>query len=271
MQAEKKLLALNAVLAVKKPSGPSSSQVVQTVKSILMKHYISEDISKKEWNNIFRRFRVGHGGTLDPMADGVLVIGINSGCKELASFLKCSKTYIASAKFGFHYDTLDITGTLLSVDQDLKYIDKTSLENACSKWVGRDLMQKPPSFSAIRLNGKRAYEIARNCTRASHASENLINQPAASKLKCEEPVEMQARPVTIYSIEILRIDHPFVSMKFEVSGGTYIRSLIRDIAIEIGTVATMSSLSRTAQGRFSLTDAVEIEKITENLYPINAA
>ena len=202
---------------------------------------------------MFRKFKVGHGGTLDPLASGVLVIGLGEGCRRLTDFLKGSKSYRATAKFGLHYDTLDITGKLLFTDKNPPLLTRQALEEACSKWVG-DILQKPPAYSALKINGKRAYEISRQ--RSIEANEEGENDAPGSNM---EPIDMPARPIKVYGIKVEEVSGDVVVFRMDVGGGAYVRSLIRDIAKELGTVAVMTDLTRTKQGAFSLSEVLEIE------------
>lgn len=246
------LAALNGVFAVRKPAGPSSAQLVEQVKTALLRRFAG----KRDFKQASRKLKVGHGGTLDPMASGVLVVGVNAGCRRLGEFLAGSKTYVAEALFGTHYDTLDTTGTLLRTDGTLTAIDSDKLDAACRKWTGK-VMQRPPAFSAIRINGKRAYELAREASSKRPREENDD--------KGEEEMEMRERPVTVYSITVLSIEFPRVRFEMDVSGGTYVRSLIRDIAAEMGTVAAMAALERTKQGSFVMADAIDLEQVPDRI------
>ena len=247
----KMLSGLNGVFAVNKPAGISSAAVVSRVKHYIMSNF---KLVVKERSKLFKRLKVGHGGTLDPLASGVLVIGMGDGCKQLANFLKGPKSYRATAKFGLHYDTLDITGNLLFTDKNPPALSNQKLEEACKKWVG-EILQKPPAYSALKINGKRAYEISRKKTRKATEDMEDNNIPPTEL----EPIDMPARPVKVYSIEVEKIEDDMVVFKMDVGGGVYVRSLIRDIAKELGTVAVMTDLTRTRQGTFSLPKALEIE------------
>lgn len=249
-----KLLSFNHVFAVYKPSGPSSSSVVEMIKKSLIKRFYP-DAPKSFLKSVNKKFKVGHGGTLDPLASGILVIGINHGCKKMDEYLRGPKEYIANALFGVHYDTLDVTGRLISEDFNLKMIEESLLNQACLKWTG-NIMQKPPSFSAIRVNGERAYKLARD---KAQALQNLNSEGS------KELLDLPPRPVIVYSIQIIKIEGKKVFFSFKVGGGTYVRSLIRDIAASMGTVATMETLERTVQGDFTLDKTSEISESIDTL------
>lgn len=225
--------SLDGVFGVWKPSGPSSAKIVETIK-----HEICSSIrDPKEKRHIFKSLKVGHGGTLDPLAEGVLVIGIGKGCKKLGGYLHGSKKYIATAVFGKHYDTLDISGKLLFEDSSIKPVIFEQLESICSKWIG-EITQIPPAFSAVHINGRRAYEIARELRNST------------SSLSNSDKLSLSPRKVVVHSIQILDINFPEVTFEFHVGGGTYIRSLIHDIARELETYASLKSLIRVKQGIF---------------------
>lgn len=209
----------DGVFAVWKPIGKTSADIVASVKKEIIKSLLDKKLA--------RSVKVGHGGTLDPMAEGILVIGVGKSCKQLADFLKCKKEYVAGAIFGKSYDTLDTTGKVIAQDPEPVEFTADDLQKSCSKWVG-EVAQLPPDFSAIRINGKRAYELAR--------------EGIAPALK--------SRNVTVDSIEIVDFCFPTANFRMKVGGGTYVRSLIRDIAADLKTYGAMSALVRTKQGPF---------------------
>ena len=242
------LPTLNGVFAVRKPPGISSAAAVSQVKN----HIINSSCLKdKQRSLLFKKLKVGHGGTLDPMASGVLVIGLGEGCKKLAAYLSGSKIYKATAIFGLHYDTLDITGKLLFTDSKIK-LDCDSLVAACGKWTG-NIMQRPPAFSAIHIKGERAYNIAREL------SKELCTNRNESTSESLELIEIPARPVFVQEIKILNTEENIAEFEMHVGGGVYVRSLIRDIAADIGTVGVMSNLTRTCQGIFRLESDLVIQ------------
>ncbi|MBR3660735.1 MAG: tRNA pseudouridine(55) synthase TruB [Bacilli bacterium] len=177
--------------------------------------------------------KVGHAGTLDPIATGLLVIGIGKGTKILDLLTVDNKEYIAVVKMGIQTDTLDITGTILE-ELDEFYITKEDIDNTLKKFIG-SYEQTIPKYSALKINGKRLYEYARN----------------------NEEVELPKRKVTIFDITLLDIDLENKEFKFKVlvSKGTYIRSLIDDIGKMLNIPMTMKDLVRTKCGRFKLEDS----------------
>ncbi len=182
----------------------------------------------------------GHMGTLDPMASGVLPIGIGNACRLFDYFLDKHKVYAAKFKFGVDYDTLDTTGSCLS---DGGRIPSTSeIEQVLPQFTGK-IMQIPPRYSAKSINGVRGYKLARA---------GVDFEPAAKQ-------------VDIYSIRLIsQDDNGEFSFEIECGGGTYIRSLGRDIAAKLGTVAAMSSLVRLSSGIFSVENSVKTEQLNQD-------
>lgn len=178
--------------------------------------------------------KVGHAGTLDPIAKGLLVIGIGKGTKILDLLTMNTKEYIATSKIGIETDTLDISGNILNKTNDFS-LKREELINTLNSFIG-SYYQEVPKYSAVKINGKKLYEYARN---------NLdINLPK--------------RLITIYKIELLEFTENEFTFKVLVSKGTYIRSLIRDIGIKLNLPMTMKELIRTKSGKFNLSDSYEI-------------
>lgn len=209
---------MNGVLVINKPKKVTSRDVVNEI------------------CRIFNTKKVGHTGTLDPIATGVLVICIGKATK-LVELLTCNdKEYIASVKIGILTDTLDVTGKVIK-KQDNK-ISKEELEKVLNTFIGK-YNQEVPLYSAVKINGKKLYEYARN----------------------NENVELPKRKVEIKKIELLSFNKDSYSFKVTVSKGTYIRSLIKDINDKLGIIGTMSSLIRIRQGKFKIEDSYTIEDI----------
>lgn len=295
---DKKLTGLNGVFAVFKPAGETSARTIDRLKNTLIRQALGPSASNKQlFKRLSRQIKVGHGGTLDPMATGVLVVGLNSGCKELGKYLTGSKSYIAEARFGEHYDTLDRTGKLLQRDEGWEEAVK-GVPEIIPKFIGEVVMQVPPAFSAIHVNGKRAYEIARKESEtgednksaggpaAANDSESAnedatanndvadANPPVTSDVTSaavqpqkEASFDIPARPVAIHSITYTPLFLPTFRLSVSCGGGCYIRSLIRDIAAEVGTLAHMTELERVKQGIFTtemcLREWNDLEKIEQ--------
>ena len=207
----------------------------------------SKDMTSRDVVNIIsRKFntkKVGHTGTLDPIASGVLVVAIGKYTKLVDIITSEKKEYIATMKLGVLTDTLDTTGIVLdkkdynfSKDELLKVLEsfKTTY------------LQEVPKYSAVKINGKKLYEYARN---------NI-------------DIELPKREVTIYDIELLEYNNDTIKFRCEVSKGTYIRSLIRDIASKLNTYASMSDLIRTKQGIFSINDSYSLDDINNDKYSL---
>ena len=192
--------------------------------------------------------KVGHTGTLDPMATGVLVLCIGQGLKLCEMLTNHDKEYIAGVILGIETDTLDMDGTILStttVD-----IEKEKIIDVVNSFIG-SYMQEVPKYSAVKVNGKKLYEYARN---------NI-------------DVKIPSKMVNIYDIELLDdieyLDGKiYFKIKTKVSKGTYIRSLVRDIGIKLGVPAVMNSLVRTEQGNFKINEACSINDIKNNNFKI---
>jgi len=211
---------MNGIIIINKPKGITSRDVVD------------ELVRKFEYK------KIGHAGTLDPIATGVLIVGIGDGTKLLSDLTNDDKEYIAEFKLGIQTDTLDITGKI--ANQSNKVTTLKEIEQVIRKWP-RVYEQEVPKYSAVKISGKRAYELARD----------------------NNSFEMPKRVVNIYELELLECKDDVVQIRTLVSKGTYIRSLINDIGIKLGTYATMTNLIRTSQGKFKLSDAKELEQISE--------
>jgi len=218
------------------------------------KGYTSHDVVAK-MRGILRIKKIGHTGTLDPDAEGVLPVCIGKATKLVDLITNKDKTYEAVLKLGITTDTQDITGTVLTRKDVTVTIPE--IEEAIRSYIG-EYMQLPPMYSAIKVNGKKLYELARQ----------------------GKEVERKRRKVYIHDIRILKIDalQHEVSMSVDCGKGTYIRTLLHDIGETLGCGGTMKSLTRTAVGDFHLKDAYklsEIEKMVHNeqintiVYPID--
>lgn len=189
--------------------------------------------------------KVGHTGTLDPMAKGVLVIAVNKALKLVDDITSLNKEYIAEVTLGIKTDTLDITGNVLETEE-IRSINKESIEEVLNSFIGEYNM-KVPIYSAVKVNGKKLYEYARE----------------------GKQVELPMKKVVINSIELLRINQNKFTFKCNVSKGTYIRSLINDICKKLDVIGCMSDLIRTKQGKFYIEDAIGLDDINENTKLIN--
>ncbi|NPA38149.1 MAG: tRNA pseudouridine(55) synthase TruB [Chlorobi bacterium] len=220
------------VLFIDKPIKWTSFDVVNKIR-FLLKRYLG-----------IKKIKVGHAGTLDPLATGLVIVCTGKFTKKIEEYQGMPKEYIAEISFGATTPTYD-----LESEPDEKYpfehITKEMLLNALDRFTG-EIEQTPPAYSAIKIKGRKAYELARN----------------------GDKVEMKSRKVTIYDIELLDYSLPVAKVKVKCSKGTYIRSLAYDIGKELKSGAYLSGLRRTQIGSYSVDDAIgimEFERlITEN-------
>ena len=209
------------------------------------KDYTSRDvvnIVSKEFNTK----KVGHTGTLDPLATGVLVLTIGEATKISELLVATYKEYIAEITLGIKTDTYDITGNILE-EKEVK-LEKDELINTLKKFQTR-YMQEVPIYSAVKVNGKKLYEYARN----------------------NEEVELPKKEVDIKELELLEFEEKRFKVRCLVSKGTYIRSLINDICNDLNVIGTMSNLQRTKQGRFNIKNCFKIEAKNKKLISIKDA
>lgn len=208
------------LFAVNKPTGISSNGLLNKIRKLAN--------TKK----------VGHGGTLDPLASGVLVVAIGrESTKKLTGSIRGSKEYIAEVYLGATSTTDDEEGEKKIIKVN-KIPSKEEIENSLKNFIG-DIMQRPPIFSALKVKGKRAYEYAR----------------AGKDLK------LDARPVKISNIEILKYEYPILEIRVESGSGVYIRSLARDIGENLKTGAYLKNLTRTKVGNFDIKEAILAEDL----------
>ena len=217
---------MNGIIAVKKEKGYTSRDVVNCI------------------GGMFHTKKVGHTGTLDPMATGVLVVCMGECLKLVELLTNHDKEYVATVRLGIETDTLDITGNVLKEDSNV-VVDDDMLDNVLKKFVG-NIKQMVPIYSSVKVNGKKLYEYARS----------------------GEAVEVPVRDTFVYDLKLIsRNGNEFV-IWCHVSKGTYIRSLVRDIGYALGTYATLISLDRTSLGNVSLKDAYSIDDIEKGNYSL---
>lgn len=224
------------VFAVFKPAGLTSAAVTNAIKRVLLPP--SQELSVSEYRAAWRNLKVGHGGTLDKQAEGVLVIGIGEDCKRLRQFLLGDKCYECIGELGRSTDTYNTEGSITS-EKPFTHIQIEDFENVLKTFQG-DVMQIPPVYSAIKRGGKRLSDLARQGV-------------------CVSP---PPRLVTIHSISLLSLQLPHFSLSVSCSSGTYIRSLIHDIGQKLGSAAHMVYLCRTKQGPFLEENALREHKWT---------
>lgn len=215
----------NGLLLIDKPEGYSSFRVVSVVRGILRKASGQKNI------------KVGHSGTLDPAAAGLLVLAIGKYTKKMPHLIKKPKEYLVEMTLGSVSSTGDKEGEISKINSNNP--TKDELRHALIKYSGK-LMQVPPKFSAIKINGQRAYKLARK----------------------GEDFTPTARPIEIFGNKLVSYDYPVAVFKSHVSSGTYIRTLVEDLGNFLGTGAYMSNLRRTKVGDFILDDAITINDIS---------
>ena len=216
---------MSGIIIVDKPKDYTSRDIV---------NIISRELHEK---------RVGHTGTLDPLATGVLVVCIGKYTKLVDRLTSLNKEYIAEIKLGVETDTLDITEKKKKKEE--VSVTKEQILRVFSKFIGEYQMEVP-LYSAIKVNGKKLYEYARN----------------------GEEVKLPIKKVHIYELELLSYQSDIITFRCKVEKGTYIRSLIRDITKSLGVVGTMNNLVRIKQGNFKIEEACSLEDIQNHHYQI---
>lgn len=235
---------MNGFLNIDKPQGLTSRSVVDHINRLLRERGLTRATLPK----------VGHAGTLDPMATGVLVVAIGHATRLIELVQSRPKTYLGTFLFGKRSDTDDVAGQVVEGDTArASSITRTELDVALDGFRGR-IEQVPPAFSAVRVAGRRAYKLARR----------------------GEVVEIPAKTVEIHRLAVIRFEPPELTLDIECGSGTYIRSLGRDLGERLGCGAVMSSLVRTRIGSFEQRNAISIsdftaESVVSELLPCAAA
>lgn len=211
------------MLLIDKPLEWTSFDVVNFIRSFLRKMY-----------NL-KKLKVGHAGTLDPLATGLLIICTGKKTKQIDTYQGMDKVYIGSMHFGATTPSYD-GETEVSQKYDISDIETGSLHEASKRFVG-NIDQIPPAYSAIKVGGKRSFDLARK----------------------NKSVELKSRKVTISSFDLVNIDLPKIDFSVECSKGTYIRSLVNDFGHSLGKGAYLTNLRRTQIGKFNVKDAFTLE------------
>lgn len=231
-------MGLNGLLNVNKPPGCSSFSIVAGVRRLSGER------------------RVGHAGTLDPAASGVLPICLGQATRVAEYLMEYPKEYLAGIELGLSTDTYDGEGRIIARGV-LHNISRTMIEDALRAFMG-DIIQVPPAFSAVKINGRKSYALAR----AGRA------------------VTLQPRRVHIHDIEIIAFDLPYLKLRISCSKGTYIRSLANDLGVNLGCHAYLKDLERTSYGPFKIAGAVtpgqlheaaEEGRLEQLLFPLDFA
>lgn len=215
---------MDGIIVVNKPKGCTSHDIVYKVKKIT-------------------NSKVGHTGTLDPMATGVLPLLIGKGTLCSKYLINHDKIYQAKIQLGQKTDTADAEGEVVE-EQEVGNLSEVGIKQILNTFIGKQ-EQMPPMYSAIKVNGKKLYEYARK----------------------GQTVEIQPRQIEIYDIKLMELDKKNNQLQFQVScsKGTYIRSLCEDIAKRLGTVGYMCELNRVQVGDFNISNSVTVEELQENI------
>ena len=211
---------MDGIVIVDKPQGWTSQDVVSKLRGV------------------YKTRRIGHGGTLDPLATGVLPVFVGRATRGVEFFEHAEKTYETVLRLGVTTDTEDITGT--TVEEKPVAVTREQLEGVLQQFRG-DILQVPPMYSAIKINGQKLYDLARK----------------------GKEVERQARPVTIYKLECLSFDGAAARLLVHCSKGTYIRTLCKDIGAALGCGGCMEQLRRVSAGSYTLEQAVSLQALIE--------
>ena len=215
---------IDGIIVLNKPKGYTSHDIVAKAKKVLNK-------------------KVGHTGTLDPNATGVLPLLVGQGTKLSAYLIEHDKEYIATLKLGEKRDTADSEGSVIEKRPiDYTLLQEEKVAQVLNSFLGEQ-EQIPPMYSAIKLNGKKLYEYARK----------------------NEKIELKPRRINIYAIELIYIEKDTIVFKVQCSKGTYIRSLCENIAEKLDTVGYMQELKRTRVGTFDIQNSITIDELEKNI------
>jgi tRNA pseudouridine55 synthase len=244
-------------IVIDKPVGPGSTNIVGAVKRALRE-------------GGYAKVKVGHGGTLDPLASGVLPIALGEATKLAGRMLDADKVYEFAIGFGAETDTLDLEGTVIATSE--KRPTLAEIEAVLPSFTG-PIEQVPPAYSALKVDGKRAYDLARAGEEVKLASRQVTVHslkilPGTGRGTVRSTVEGSPPPGPLHHDASRRGPPPrsgedFVTLEARVSKGTYIRSLARDIARALGTVGQVAMLRRTKAGPFTLASAISLDKLGE--------
>ena len=215
---------MNGIVIVDKPQGWTSQDVTARLR------------------RVYATRRIGHGGTLDPMATGVLPVFVGRATRGVEFFEHAEKTYETLLLLGRTTDTQDVTGTVLA--EKAVHLSSADIEEVLPRFRG-DILQVPPMYSALKVNGKKLYELARK----------------------GQEVERQPRPITVFELTNLGFDGIRLSLRVRCSKGTYIRTLCQDIGDALGCGGCMEALRRVRAGEYGIEDAVPLEQLLESETP----
>lgn len=234
---------MGKILLIDKEAGWTSFDVVAKVRSALRKQSTINNQQtngqKPKASSARTKVRVGHAGTLDPFATGLLIVLTGDETKNQDKYMKLPKEYEATLRLGYESTTGDPEG-VLTQSKKLKVKSKKEVEETLKQFIG-EINQVPPKYSAIKIKGKKAYELARE----------------------GKKFELKPRIVILYSIEVQSYKFPELSIKVRCSSGTYIRTLAEDIGKALGCGAYLTALRRTKIGSYSVDDALTVDKFNE--------
>ena len=215
---------MNGIVIIDKPEGWTSQDVTARLR------------------RVFNTRRIGHGGTLDPMATGVLPVFVGRATRGVEFFEHAEKTYETVLRLGITTDTEDISGTVLS-EQDA-FVTASQLETVLQNFRG-DIMQVPPMYSALKVNGQKLYDLARK----------------------GKTVERQPRPVTIHELTLISMEADGIRLRVRCSKGTYIRTLCKDIGQALGCGGCMAALRRVSAGEYTIEESIPLQTLLETEEP----
>lgn len=210
----------NGIILIDKPASMTSFGVVARIRRVLSAH-------------MGKKVKVGHTGTLDPFATGLMILVIGPECKNAGMYSKLDKIYDATIRLGQVSSTGDPEGEITDISN--RQPSKTEIEQVFSKFTG-EISQRPPIYSAIKINGQRAYDLARS----------------------GKQVDMPMRQITIYSLDLINYSYPEIKIRVHVSSGTYIRSLATDIGESLGVGAYCNQLQRIEIGKWHIDQAQKL-------------
>lgn len=212
------------ILAIDKPKGWTSFDAVKRLRGGLQRRLG------------VKKFKVGHAGTLDPLATGVLIVCTGKGTKRIDELQASDKEYVATLRLGATTPSFDLE-TDIDSEQPFEHISEEEIESALQQFRG-DIMQVPPVYSAVKIDGKRAYKYARK----------------------GREVELKAKPLVISELEIIDYSKPYLILRVACSKGTYIRALARDIGEALGCGAHLTDLRRTRIGSYKIEECMSIDE-----------
>ena len=213
---------IDGILLIDKQEGITSYDVIRKLKRVLEKGQ-----------------KIGHAGTLDPFATGLLIILLGKATKLMNTFHTFEKGYLVDAQLGFFTDTQDITGKVVERNESIKP-SLEDIEGVIKERLLGEISQTPPMYSAKKVNGKKAYEIARE----------------------GGSVTLKSKDITVSKYEVIKYEYPYISCSILCSTGTYVRTLIHDLGKEVGSYATATTLRRVNIGDYNVKDALSSEKIS---------